>query len=280
MNEIFSYFATIPSEHKLIWLVLCLSTATLAEFLIPLRQSAYSKLVHFRTNGALLVSTMIINSLFAALILIVCSITTQNQFGLLAIVDLPLWVECLIALAILDLWAQYIVHYLLHKVPILWRFHKVHHSDIHVDATTGTRHHPVDYFIREVFSVICVILLGMPPEYYAIYRIFTAFFTYFTHANIQLPHRMDKAISYVFVTPNAHKFHHHHEMPWTDTNFGNMFVFWDRLFGTFVYQSTKDIHYGVDTMDDNQAGSLKYQLMIPFNATTGDSVSSTGRVNR
>ena len=264
MNDLVLYFSTIPSEHKLIWLIGCLSLATLAEFIIPLRNKSYNRLLHFRTNGSLLLSTMIINVIFTAIIVLVAAYTNKNGFGLLAVINLPLWAECLLAIAIMDFWAQYTVHYVLHKTPVLWRFHKVHHSDTMVDATTGTRHHPVDYFIREIFSLVAVFLLGMPPEYYAMYRFITAFCTYFTHANIKLPDTVDKALSYVIVTPNAHKFHHHHEMPWTDTNFGNIFSFWDRLFGTFVYQSTESIHYGVDTMDDSKADSLSHQLAVPF----------------
>ena len=179
-------------------------------------------------------------------------------------VNWPKWVEFLLALAVMDLFAQYTIHYILHKTPLLWRFHKVHHSDIVVDATTGTRHHPVDYLMRELFSITVVVLLGMPPEFYAMYRVITIFCTYFTHANMQLPDALDRMISWVLVSPNTHKFHHHHEVPWTDSNYGNIFVFWDRLFGTFVYQSTDPIVFGVDTMDAGKSNSLGHQLVIPF----------------
>lgn len=257
----------MPIAHKLLWLFLCLSIATLAEQLIPLRSKPYNWLTHFRTNGSLLLSTMIINSLFSALILIASALVIENQFGLLVWLSLPQWLEFLIALIFLDLFAQYTIHYLLHKTPLLWRFHKVHHSDTMVDATTGTRHHPVDYLVRELFSLTMVILLGLPPEFYAIYRVITIFCTYFTHANIELPDWLDRSVSKVLVSPNAHKFHHHHEVPWTDSNFGNIFVFWDKIFGTYVYQSTKDIVFGVDTMDPSKANSLSHQLAFPFKAT-------------
>ena len=264
MTELFSYFSTIPTLHKLMWLVFCLSLAVLSESITPLRKKNYSWWSHFRTNGSLLASTMIINSIFTALVLMVCVITAENNFGLLAILTLPKWLEFLIALAVLDFFAQFAIHYFLHKIPFLWRFHKVHHSDTMVDATTGTRHHPIDYLTRELLTITVVIALGMPPEYYAMYRIITVFCTYFTHANIQLNPHVDKALNYIIVTPKAHKFHHHHEMPWTDSNFGNIFVFWDKLFGTYVYQSTDDIVYGVDTMDAEKSNSLMHQLTVPF----------------
>jgi sterol desaturase/sphingolipid hydroxylase (fatty acid hydroxylase superfamily) len=77
--------------------------------------------------------------------------------------------------------------------------------------------------MRELFSLLAIVIAGLPLAYYLVYRILTVLFTYFSHANIQLPHALDKAISFVFVSPNTHKFHHHNEMPWTDTNFGNIF---------------------------------------------------------
>ena len=107
--------------------------------------------------------------------------------------------------------------------------------------------------------------MGMPISYYLFYRILSVFFTYFTHANIRLPSKFDKALSYVFITPTVHKFHHHWELPWTDSNFGNMFSIWDRLFGTFVYADPSKIKYGLDILDHSTSNTISYQLYAPFN---------------
>jgi sterol desaturase/sphingolipid hydroxylase (fatty acid hydroxylase superfamily) len=165
---------------------------------------------------------------------------------------------------VLDLIAQYIVHYLLHKVSFMWKFHMVHHSDTTVDASTGTRHHPGDYFLRETFSLFAIIACGMPLAYYLLYRIITVFCTYFTHANVVVPLWIDKPLSYLFITPNMHKFHHHFERPWTDTNFGNIFSIWDRIFGTFVYDDPKKVKYGLDVLQDELDQNVAYQMKIPF----------------
>jgi len=109
------------------------------------------------------------------------------------------------------------------------------------------------------------VITGAPAGYYFFYRICTVFFTYFTHANISLPIWIDKPLSYIFITPNVHKFHHHFERPWTDTNFGNIFSIWDRLFGTFVYDDPKKIHYGLDVLDPKKDEDLAFQFKIPFN---------------
>jgi sterol desaturase/sphingolipid hydroxylase (fatty acid hydroxylase superfamily) len=140
----------------------------------------------------------------------------------------------------------------------------IHHSDTHLDATSGTRHHPGDFAMRELFALGAVVVTGSPIAFYFFYRICTVFFTYFTHANINFPRWIDKPLSYIFITPNMHKFHHHYQRPWTDTNFGNIFSIWDRLFGTFVYDDPKKIRYGLDVLEDSKDENVLYQFKIPF----------------
>ena len=141
----------------------------------------------------------------------------------------------------------------------------VHHSDTKVDATTGTRHHPGDYLTRELVGLVVVIIFGIPVAFWAFYRIVTIFFTYTTHANISIPFWLDKTLSYVFVTPNVHKFHHHFERPWTDSNFGNVFSIWDRIFGTFVYEDARNVNFGLDVVDGQYDEDVMYQLKLPLN---------------
>jgi sterol desaturase/sphingolipid hydroxylase (fatty acid hydroxylase superfamily) len=97
-----------------------------------------------------------------------------------------------------------------------------------------------------------------------VYRIATIFFTYLTHANIQVPGWLDKILSFVFISPNMHKFHHHFERPWTNTNYGNIFSLWDRIFGTMVYDDPHKIKYGLDVLEDSTDEDVGYQFKIPF----------------
>jgi sterol desaturase/sphingolipid hydroxylase (fatty acid hydroxylase superfamily) len=90
-------------------------------------------------------------------------------------------------------------------------------------------------------------------------------FTYFNHANISLPLWLDKSLSYVIVSPNMHKFHHHHKLPWTDSNFGNVLSVWDRIFGTFVYGDPTKIIYGLDSSNHTDDEDVVFQLGVPFN---------------
>lgn len=267
MEAFLNFFETMPSWQKLAWIIACLSFNFILEAIIPLIKNNYGKLKHSGVNLFFLSIEMLINVLFGLATLGAFLWIGENNFGVLNMITMPIGAKLVVAILALDLFAQYGMHFLLHKVPFLWKFHMVHHSDTHVDATTGTRHHPVDYLTRELAALVAVFIFGIPLAFYLFYRIITVFFAYFTHANIVIPQWIDRPFSYIFVTPNMHKFHHHYEMPWTDTNFGNIFSFWDRLFGTLVYDDPKKVTYGLDILDDSRDQDILYQLSVPFDKT-------------
>jgi len=265
MHEIITFFEELSSAQKFLWIVFCMGIFWILESAFPLAKFTYEKWKHARVNLDLLTTTIIINVLFGVLTAGIFVWAGSNNFGLLYIVDLPLWIEVLLGVMILDMIAQYLVHYLLHRVSFMWRFHMVHHSDTHVDVTTGTRHHPGDYMFREIFALGAILIGGIPFGIYMIYRITTVVCTYWSHSNLNLPKGFDKFLSYLLITPNMHKFHHHFERPWTDTNFGNIFSIWDRIFGTFVYDDPSKIKYGLDVVDNSKSNDLEYQIKLPFN---------------
>ena len=265
MENLLNFFETMPSWQKLLWIFICISANWIVELIIPLVKFEYKKWKHAGVNLVFLAMDLSINLIFGILTLGIFTWLSTNQIGLLNMIDLPIWAELLIAVMALDFTAQYFVHYLLHKVPFMWRFHMVHHSDTTVDATSATRHHPGDYLMREVFALIVILIFGIPLAYYLFYRMVTVFFAYFTHANFYMPKTLDKILSLVFVTPNMHKCHHHFEMPWTDTNFGNIFSFWDRIFGTLTYEDPKKVQFGLDLLDSTKDQDILYQLKVPFN---------------
>lgn len=265
MDSFIPFFENLPNHYKLGWIFVVLFITWLIEFGAPLANLNYKKWNHAGKNLIFLGTSMAINIIVGLATVGVFVWLGANNFGVLNWVSLNPWVELLIAIMALDFVAQWFAHYLLHRVKWMWKFHLVHHSDTHVDATTGTRHHPGDYVIREVFSLLAIVLFGIPIAFYIFYRIVTIFCTYMTHANIRLPDTLDRIISYVFVSPNMHKFHHHYERPWTDSNFGNIFSIWDRLFGTLVYDDPDKIRYGVDVLDDNYSENVMYQFKVPFN---------------
>ena len=264
MEKFLGFFEAMPVWQRLAWVIGCLTVCWVLEGQFPLFRLDYRKWRHARVNFIFLSTTLVINAAFGAATVGVFTWLDAGSFGLIRMVDWPIWLELLVCVLIFELVAQYSVHWLLHRVKWMWKFHMIHHSDTHLDATSGTRHHPGDYLLREVFALMAIVITGAPAAFYFFYRICTVFFTYFTHANISLPLKLDRALSLVFVTPNMHKFHHHDERPWTDSNYGNIFSVWDRLFGTFVYGDPKQIRYGLDVLDPSRSPDVKYQMGIPF----------------
>ena len=168
MESIVAFFENLGNAQKFLWIIICLSVFWLAEGIFPLVKFNYQKWKHARVNLVLLTTTIIINVLFGLATAGVFIWTSTNGIGLLHMVEMPLWLEVLVGVMILDLVAQYVVHYLLHRVKFMWRFHMVHHSDSKVDATTGTRHHPGDYVLREVFALAAIVLAGVPLAAFSI----------------------------------------------------------------------------------------------------------------
>jgi sterol desaturase/sphingolipid hydroxylase (fatty acid hydroxylase superfamily) len=149
----------------------------------------------------------------------------------------------------------------------LWRFHVIHHSDDLVDVTTTFRQHPVESAVRVLFSLSGVIVLGVPAWTYLIYLTLSTLHAQFEHANIRLSTRVDSLLQYFIVTPNMHKVHHSKYQHETDSNYSNVFSFWDRIFRT--YQIRKDynsIEYGLDFLDNRQHFGFWKLVTYPFKA--------------
>jgi sterol desaturase/sphingolipid hydroxylase (fatty acid hydroxylase superfamily) len=266
MNEIVSYFSTIPSSHRSLILVAGISFFWLIENAFPLFNFNYKKWQHAGINIFMTLTTIIINFSLAFILLKTSDWTIANNFGVLQwLPQMSLWLYALIGLLLLDLIGAYLVHLIEHKVKFLWRFHLIHHTDTWVDTTSGNRHHPGESVIRFAFTTLGVLIVGSPIWMIFMYQTISIVSTQFTHANITLPKRLDVFLSYFIVSPNMHKVHHHFMLPYTDSNYGNIFSVWDRLFGTFMYLPKEKIVYGIDTyMEPQDHNQLDNLLKIPF----------------
>jgi sterol desaturase/sphingolipid hydroxylase (fatty acid hydroxylase superfamily) len=141
----------------------------------------------------------------------------------------------------------------------------VHHTDTWVDTTTANRHHPGESVIRFVFTLIGVIIVGAPMWMVFLYQSLSVVFSQFNHANLNIPAKLDKWLSYIIISPDMHKIHHHYQLPYTDSNYGNILSIWDRLFGTFMYMKRENIVYGIDThMDEKENNNLANLIKLPF----------------
>lgn len=195
------------------------------EGILPLFTFVYKKFRHAGINLFFTLTTAIIGFGLASVLLAASDFVAAKEIGLLYIFDLPLLGQLIVGVLLMDLVGAYFVHWTEHKVKWMWKFHLVHHSDTHVDVTTGLRHHPGETVFRIAFTILAVIIIGAPIWLVMLYQSLSVLFAHLTHANIRMPKRIDRALSYVFVTPYMHKVHHHFQQPLTDTNYGNIFLF-------------------------------------------------------
>jgi len=179
---------------------------------------------------------------FAA-VLAAADVTTRG-WGLLNTVSLPGWVELIITVVLLDL-AIWMQHVLSHKIPVLWRIHRVHHSDIEFDVSTAIRFHPIEIALSMAFKIGLVYLLGPTVLAVVFFEILLNGSTLFNHANIAVPQRLDHFLRTVFVTPDMHRIHHSVYRNEHNTNFGFALSWWDRLFGTYT-QNPQDSHEAME----------------------------------
>ncbi|UFH35660.1 sterol desaturase family protein [Flavobacterium acetivorans] len=266
MTEIISYFSSIPSSHRSLILVGGIALFWLIENAFPLFNFNYKKWHHAGINIFLTLTTIVINFLLAFILLQSANWTITNQFGILQwLPPMSLWLYTLVGLLLLDLIGAYLVHLIEHKTKMLWRFHLIHHTDTWIDTTTANRHHPGESVIRFAFTTLGVLMVGSPMWMVFVYQTLSVIASQFNHANIAIPEKWDRILSYFIVSPNMHKVHHHYQLPYTDSNYGNIFSIWDRLFGTFMAQPKEKIVYGVDThMKMEEHNQLKNLLKIPF----------------
>ena len=266
METLIHYFESIPSSHRSLILVGGITFFWLLESAVPLFKFNYSKWKHAFPNLFFTGTTIIINFTLAFVLLKTADWVKVNNFGLINwLPEMPLWLYVVLGVLFLDFFGAYLAHFTEHKIPKLWMVHLVHHTDHEVDTTTANRHHPLESVIRFTFTLLGVLLVGTPIAIVMLYQSMSLIFTQLTHANIKMPKKLDKVLSYIIVSPDMHKIHHHNMLPYTDSNYGNIFSIWDRIFGTYIEFDREKIVFGVDTFPDAEKNaSLKELLKQPF----------------
>jgi sterol desaturase/sphingolipid hydroxylase (fatty acid hydroxylase superfamily) len=187
--------------------------------------------------------------------------------GILA--GLPLAVQIAIGVVALDA-MTYVAHWSMHKVPLLWRVHQVHHSDPFVDVTTSFRTHPIEGLWRFGWTMIPAMALGLPAQAIVAYRLLSALNALLEHTNAPVFGKLDDLLSSIWITPNVHKVHHAADPRLTDSNYGNLLSLFDRLFGTFTpTDRATNIAYGLGDAASARATTLPELLRAPFRAAGG-----------
>jgi sterol desaturase/sphingolipid hydroxylase (fatty acid hydroxylase superfamily) len=266
MESIIQYFNHIPSTHRALLLVGGISFFWLIESFVPLFNFKYNKVRHAGLNLFFTFTTILVNFALAFALVKTSDWVATKQFGVLFLMpEMPIWLYAIIGLMLLDLVGAYFIHWVEHQVKWMWQFHLVHHSDKNVDTTTANRHHPGESVFRLIFTCLAVVVTGAPIWMIFLYQFLSAFLSQFNHANIVLPKSIDRIVGLVLVTPNIHHVHHHYVLPHTDSNYGNIFSIWDRLFGTYMSMENAEIVYGIDTHQDHKEHShIGTILKVPF----------------
>ncbi|MEM6899347.1 MAG: sterol desaturase family protein [Pseudomonadota bacterium] len=197
------------------------------------------------------------------------AIATTNGWGLFNFIELPLALEIILAIMLLDgaIWLQHVIS---HKVPFFWRMHRVHHADRDIDVTTALRFHPFEIALSMAYKTGIVVALGPAIWAVILFEILLNGSAMFNHANVQLPQWLDRTLRLVIVTPDMHRVHHSVHRDEHDTNYGFCLSIWDRLFRTYT-DLPRDGHeamkIGLDDYPDDSPDGFLWTLKLPLESS-------------
>jgi sterol desaturase/sphingolipid hydroxylase (fatty acid hydroxylase superfamily) len=228
-----------------------------------------------RANLGMTIQTLLFAFVVSSAVAVAAVYLPLASPGLMTRLDVPAAAQFIIGIVAADFAYGYVAHWALHASPVLWRYHRVHHSDAFVDVTTSYRTHPVETAWRHLWLFVMVWALGIPATAVAAFRVLAAVNAIFEHANIRVRPALDTAVSWIWVTPNMHKVHHSRAQAETDSNYGNIFAFHDRLFGTFIPTVRAfAVQYGLDDVDPSEVRSFGALLAMPWRARQAGSADS------
>jgi len=241
----------------------------LLEAVFPKKKRSQARQGRWTTNLALVViNSFTLKLLGPVTAVVVAEYALDQGLGLLAFspIPLPLYLEIIIGIVLLD-FAIYLQHIAFHRIPFLWRLHKVHHVDRDIDVTTGIRFHPVEAVISMLYKCVVILLLGPIALSVIIFEIILNASAMFNHANFSIPKKLDSVLRLLIVTPDSHRVHHSVHVKETNSNYGFFLSVWDRLGGTYIAQP-KDTHsgmtIGLSSYQTPKPAMLSWCLLLPF----------------
>ena len=241
----------------------------MAEILFPKKKRIHNRKDRWITNGLItLINTASVNIVHIAipLIAIVAAVDVSNgKMGLFNIINFPIWIEIILTVIILDfiIWGQ---HLLSHKIPFVWRFHRMHHTDRDLDVTTAVRFHPFQIIFSMFIKITSIYILGASAIAVIIFEIMLNGMAMFNHANLRIPFRIENILRKFIVTPDLHRIHHSIYIDEHNKNFGFSLSIWDKIFKCYLDQPRdghKDMKLGLKWQNDKPT-KLGWSLWIPF----------------
>lgn len=226
---------------------------------------AFKKRGHHLVQNALFQIVFFAGNLFFTSILVHCiEWLNSNEIGLFFLIDFPFWVKLILSIMLYD-FCTYWLHRASHKIPLLWRLHRVHHSDITMDSSTTFRFHPIELIIvYQAGNIVAAACFGLDVMSLALYYFIVYIFFFLEHSNLYYPNWLNNTFGLVFVMPDHHRIHHHQDQFYTDSNFADIFILWDRIFGTFKLIPVQEIRYGLIEFKGRKRQSFLYLMKSPF----------------
>ena len=204
------------------------------------------------------------NLFYASVLVYSIEWLNSHRIGILYFFEIPLWLKLLLGVILFD-FVTYWFHRMAHISPLVWRFHRIHHSDTSMDASTNFRAHPIELILWfGTSNILAAGIFGLDLLSLGLYFLVATPFFFLEHANIGFPQWLDKTVGLVFTTPNLHKIHHEQDQYYTDSNYADIFIIWDRLFGTFKYKTVEEIKFGLKEFDEEKKQSFWYLIRSPF----------------
>lgn len=206
------------------------------EALAPRRPQAFGRLQRWPSNlGIVLLDSLAVRLCIPVGLAAFAAYATEQHWGLFNLVAVPGWLAVLSFILLMDL-TIYAQHVVFHKIPVLWRLHRMHHSDLEIDVTTGARFHPIEILLSVLVKMVAIVILGAPAIAVLGFEVLLNATAMFNHSNAMLPLPVDAAVRRLLVTPDMHRVHHSVIRAETDSNFGFNLSVWDQLFGTYREQ--------------------------------------------
>src|SRR5258708_5928695 len=228
------------------------------EFLFPQFPGQADRMRRWPTNFGLGILNGLIVSSVPVLSVGSAQWAASHGVGLLNWLAAPWWLALPCTLLIKSL-GQYAFHLFSHRQPVLWRLHRVHHCDVHLDVSSALRTHPFEMIASSVFVIPIVVICGLSPVVLAAYESVEVFVNMLAHANLRVPAAVERYARSLFVTPGLHRLHHSDFQAETDSNYGNVFSFWDRAFGTYRDETARPataFRFGLEDVNRERAGSF------------------------
>jgi sterol desaturase/sphingolipid hydroxylase (fatty acid hydroxylase superfamily) len=244
----------------------------------PMRRHDMTRRSRWPANLGLTTLNLVVLSVLPVSLISVALWASEEGWGLLNQLAQSQALVTVVTL-LLRAFLSFFTHWLAHKVPLLWRIHRVHHLDTEMDVSTTVRFHPAEFILNLSIGIPFVIAFGLSPWVLMLYEMFDVCVTLWSHSNIRVPERADRLLRYFVVTPNLHRIHHSTWQPETDSNFGAVFPIWDIVFGTFR-PVPKDGHetmrIGLEEVRGRRANQLTWLLVSPFTSDLSDAPRHVG----